>query len=194
MAGHQAAVCVLFVAATGQGGLPITVHMVRRFHVINQRQVQHIQPDDRVCTVMAVLMPQACGRENQISSAHRAFLAVHRGVSALAFDNHAHCIWRVSMARCPLAGHKQLHAQIHGGAGLHFVQTVAGVGQHQHAAFGFFNRCEFASFQQQRLQSFVRPMRRLCLARGNFGWQYAAQTRPQRHQVQVAQILHVVRR
>ena len=57
----------------------------------------------------------------------------------------------------------------------------------------FFNRCELTSFQQQRLQSLVGPMRRLCLARGSFGRQHAAQTRPQRHEVQVAQILHVIR-
>ena len=177
---------VLLVTPAHVHFLAIAIHVIRRFHVIDQRQIQDIKPDDRIGAVVAVFMPQTRGREDQIATAHRAFLTVNRGVGALAFNDHAHGIRCVAMAGCPFAGHEQLHAQVHGGAGLHFVQTMTGVGQHQHAAFSFFNRCEFTRFQQQRLQRFVGPMRGLGLPRGNMGGQHAAQTGPQRHQVQVA--------
>ena len=166
--------------------------MVGGFHVIDQRQVEHIEPNHRVGAIVAMLVPQTGGRENQVATAHRAFLAIHRGVRALAFHNHAHRIRGVAMTGCPFTGHEQLHAQVHGGRGLHFFQTMAGVGQHQNTALGFFNRCQFTRFQQQGLQAFVGPMRGLGLTRGNLGWQHTAQAWPQRHQVQVAQILHIV--
>jgi hypothetical protein len=108
------------------------------------RQVQHVQPDHGLGAVVAVLVPQAGGREDQVAAAHRALLAVHRGPGAFALDDHAHRVGCVAVAGRPFAGQQQLHAQVHGGAGLHVFQAVAGVGQHQHAALGLFHRGQLA--------------------------------------------------
>ena len=138
-----------------------------------------------------MLVPQAGGGEDQVAPAHRAFFAVDRGVSALAFNDHAHRVGGVAVRGCPLAGQQQLHAQIDGGAGLHFVQTVARVGQHQNAALGFFNGGEFARLQQQGFDVFVSPVGGAGVGPRLGGRQNAAQARPQGHQIVRGQGLHV---
>ena len=180
------------VAAARPHGLAVAVDVVAGLHVKDEGQVQHIEPDDGVCAVVAVFVPQARGGQDQIAPAHGTFLAVHGGPGTFAFHHHAHRVGGVAVAGRPFAGHEQLHAQIHGGRGLHLVQAVTGVGQHEHAALGFFNRGEFARLEQQGLDVFVCPTSRLGLASGHFGWQHAAQAGPKGHEVQIAQVLHIV--
>ena len=130
---------------------------------------------------MAVLVPQAGRREDQVAAAHRALLAVDRGVGAFALDDHAHRVRRVAMRRRPFARQQQLHAEVHRRAGLHLLEAVAGIGQHQHAALGLLDRRQLAGLQQQRAQRFVGPVRgarrwaAACrAAAGRAGWATAA--------------------
>ena len=97
---------VLLIASPWHHGLSVAIHVVRHFHVIGQRQIQHIQPNDRLGAIVAVFVPQACGRQNQITSAHRALFTIDSGVSTLALHNHAHRIGCVSVAGRPFTGHE----------------------------------------------------------------------------------------
>ena len=183
---------VLLLALTRLDGLSLAIHMVRSLHVVHQWQIKHVKPNHRIGAIVPVLMPQTCWREDQVASTHGAFLAIHRGVSTLTFHNHANRIGCVAMAGRPFTRHEQLHAQVHGGTGLHFFQAMAWIGQHQHATLGFFNRGQLTGLEQQRFDGLVRPMRGFGLARGDARRQNSAQTRPQGHQIQIAQILHIV--
>ena len=174
--------------------LALAIDVVAGLGVIDQRQIQHVEPDHRRGAVVTMLMPQASRGQDQITTAHGALLAVHCGVSALAFHDHAHGVRRVAVARRPFAGKQQLHTQVNRGARLHLVQTMPGIGQHEHAAFGLFDRRELAGLEQKRPDVTVGPAGRTRLARRDFGWQNTTQARPQRHQVEIAQVLDVVLR
>lgn len=131
------------------------LQVVRRLDVIHQRQIQYIQPDYRPSAIVAMLMPQASGGQDEVTTLHRAFFAIDQRPGPLALHHHAHGIGGMAVRRCQFTRQQQLHAQVHRRAGLHFFQPVAGVGQHQHAALGFLDRGEFARLEQQRAQGLV---------------------------------------
>ena len=141
---------------------------------------------------MAVFVPQTGRCQDQVAPTHRTFLAIDCGVGTFAFDDHAHGIGRVAVRRCPFAGQQQLHAQVHGGAGLHLLQPVAGVGQHQHAALGLFDRGQLARLQQQRAQDGIGPHGGLGAGQRFVRRQHGAQAGPQGHQVVLRQRVAVV--
>ena len=180
---YQATVGIQHVAAAGVDLLAVAINVVAGFHVMHERQVEHVEPDHRLMAIMAVLVPQAGRRQDQVAAAHRAFLAVDRGPGALALHHHAHRIGRMPMRGRPLAGQQQLHAQVYRRAGLHLLQPVTRVGQHQHATLGLLDRREFAGLQQQRLDRRVGPMRGTRVWSRFVRWQHRTQTGPQGHQV-----------
>ncbi len=143
---------------------------------------------------MPMLMPETGGRKDQITTKHGTLFSAHQGPRTLALHHHANGIGRMAVRRRQLPRQQQLHAQVHGRAGLHFVQTMARIGKDQHASFGLLDRRQRAGLNQQLTDIAVGPMRRLCLTRWNIGRQYAAQARPQRHQVALRQSLAVCQR
>ena len=90
-------------------------------------------------------------------------------------------VWRWLGALSP--GSSSGHAQVDGGAGLHLLQAVAGVGQHQHTALSLFDGRQLPGAQQQGFQRGIGPVRGLGLARRHAGRQHRAKAGPQRHQV-----------
>ena len=140
---------------------------------------------------MAVLMPQAGGREDQVTALHRAFFATHQRPRAFAFHHHAHRVRRVAVHRCQLPWQQQLHAQVHGRTGLHIGQAVARIGQHQHAALCLFDGGQFTGLNEQLTNLGVGPVRGLGFARRDVGRQHAAQAGPQRHQIALGEFVAV---
>ena len=57
--------------------------------IVDQRQVETIQPDNRFLPRIAVVMPAPLRRENKIAGAHGRALAIDGGKRAMAFHNKA---------------------------------------------------------------------------------------------------------
>ncbi|MCY1557859.1 hypothetical protein D9M68_947440 [compost metagenome] len=72
---------------------------VGSFHVIDQWQIEHIEPDYGFVAVMAVLMPQAGRRQDQVAALHQALFAIHGGIGTFTFDNHPHCVGGMTVRR-----------------------------------------------------------------------------------------------
>ena len=56
---------------------------------IDQRNIQAVQPNHGRIAGIAVIVKRPGGREDQIARMHADALAIHSGVSALAFDDEA---------------------------------------------------------------------------------------------------------
>jgi hypothetical protein len=190
--GHHAAAPVVAIHALGGDRLRLAFCDVGGFAVVDDGQVEHVEPDHGLRAVVAVLVPHAGGRQDQVAATHRAFLALDRGVGALALDDHAHGIGRVAVRGRPFARLQQLHAEVDGRAGLHLFEAVAGIGQHQHAALGFLDRRQFAGAHQQGAQALVGPAGGLRPDRRLARRQHGPQAGPQRHQVLLGQRRAVV--
>ena len=190
--GHHAAARITALTVVVARGLAAAVHVVAGFQVMHDGKVQHVQPDHRLGAIVAVLVPQPGGRQDQIAAPHGAFFTLHRAPRALAFHHHTHRVGRVAVRRCPFTWQQQLHAQVNGGAGLHFFKRMARIGQHQDAALGFLDGREFARLDQQRADGRIRPMRGLCRRPWLFRRQHGPQAGPQRHQVVRLQLGNIV--
>ena len=145
--------------------------MVGRLGVIHEWQIQDIQPNHGFVAIVSMLMPQARWREDQITSGHQAFLALHGGVCALTFNHHSNRIGRMAVRGSQLTGQKQLHAQINGGTGLHLLQAMPRIGKHQNAALGFFDGRDLSGLHQKRSDIFVIPSGGLGQRSWPSGWQ-----------------------
>ncbi|MEI2735832.1 MAG: hypothetical protein V9G24_14165 [Rhodoblastus sp.] len=110
---------------------------------------------------MAVLVPQARGREDQVALLHRHFLALDRGEAALAFHHEARGARRMLVVGRGFARQDQLHADVDRGRRLHVLEAEAGIGEHEHAALGLFDRRQFARLEQFRADVGIAPDHRL---------------------------------
>jgi hypothetical protein len=78
-----------------------------------KRQVEHIQPDDGVCALVAVIMPMPDGRHDNVAADKWHFLALD-GSEALAIDDEPTCKGEVSVSWGRLAGVDQLKTAVNG--------------------------------------------------------------------------------
>ena len=88
---------------------------------------------------MAMLVPQASGRQDEVAFVHGAFLALHGCKATFAFHHKANGAGCVAVIGCHFTWQDQLHAHIYGGCGHQLLNAMSGVAQHQDAALGFFN-------------------------------------------------------
>jgi hypothetical protein len=88
---------------------------------------------------MAMLVPQASGRQDEVAFVHGAFLALHSCKATFAFHHKANSAGRVAVIGRHFTRQDQLHADINGGCCYQFLNAMAGVAQHQDTALGFFN-------------------------------------------------------
>jgi len=143
---------------------------------------------------MAVIVPGAARREDQVAALHHAFLAVDDGVGAFALDHDARRARRVAVRRRLLARQQQLHAAEDRPGDAHRAGAAAGIGQDQHAPLGLFHRRQLAGTQQQRADRVERPQARLALRRRRVVRQRLAHQRPERRGVGVLHRLAIVER
>ena len=78
-----------------------------------QRQVEHVQPDDGVCALVAVVMPMPDGRHDNVTADERHLLALD-GSESLAIDDEPTGKGEVSVGRGRLAGINQLKTSVDG--------------------------------------------------------------------------------
>src|SRR5580693_905230 len=103
---------------------------------IDDRNIQPVEPDHRRFSWIAMVVKSPGRRENEIARVHGYSLAIHRGVSALAFDDETQRARRVAMAAGKFAGKHQLQAGINALRDSRATRE-AGIFEHQDAAFGF---------------------------------------------------------
>ena len=144
--------------------LQLALDRVGGFEIDEQRQVERIEPDHRAFAVMAMVVPRAAGREDQVAAFHHAFLAIHDGVGAFALDHDARRARRVAMGRGLLAGEQKLHAAEDRARDAHRAGPAAGIGEDQHAPLGFLHRGQFAGAQAAAGGFCRRPIGRPCSA------------------------------
>ena len=172
--------------------LQFALDRVGGLEIDEQRQVERIEPDHRAFAVMAVVVPRAARREDQVAALHHALLAVDDRVGAFAFDHDARRARRVAMRRRLLAGQQKLHAAENGSGDAHRARPAAGIGEDQHAPLGFFHRGELARAQQQRADRVEGPEAGLALRHRRVVRQRLAHQRPERRRVRVRNRVPVV--
>src|SRR5215470_1965473 len=74
------------------GELVVEPDAIEKFH---QREIQHIDPNDRLASIIAVVVPSAVRREDQIAARGLAALPLDRRVAAFFRQNRAARIGRV---------------------------------------------------------------------------------------------------
>ena len=141
-----------------------------------------------------MFVPQACGCENQITFVHRTFFTLHGGKAAFAFHHKSDGTGCVPMVGGDFARQDQLHAHIDVGCGHQFRKSMAGIAEHQDAALGFFDGCEFTRAHELGPDIFVVPHKSLRGTSGFSARQQAAQLGPQRRDRQSRHVGNVVGR
>src|SRR5580704_7151589 len=81
-----------------------------RLEEAHHRRVEYVHPDYGPSAFVAVIVPIPGGREDQVTRMHRALVAIHGGVGALAIDHEAHGVGAVAMRGRYLAGKQILNA------------------------------------------------------------------------------------
>jgi hypothetical protein len=140
-----------------------------------ERIVQRVQPDDRRCSEMAVVVPGPAGREHEVARPHGNALALNRGVGAFALDDESQCIGRVSVSGRDLAGLDDLQSAIDR-AGDVAGARQSRVFQHEDAALGFLGGDEVDRKHERRAHVPVAPDRR----NGGRSWPHARRALPER--------------
>ena len=114
-AGHQAALAVQAVriavavlrrlgAAVGQLVALELVVEPQAVEILDQREVEHVDPHHRGRAVVAVVVPGAVRREDQIAARGLAALALDGGVAAVVGQDGAARVGRVDVHRRDVAG------------------------------------------------------------------------------------------
>ena len=83
----------------------------------DERRVEPIEPQHVAVALVAVLVPQPVGRQDEVAWAHRQLLALDRGRRALAFDDEAERGRRVAVRSRHLAGPHELDGGVDGVGG-----------------------------------------------------------------------------
>ena len=71
---------------------------------LHQRPVQHVDPDHRLRVLVAVVVPGAVRRQDDVAAGGFAALALDIGVAALGGQDGAAGVRRVHVRRCDVAG------------------------------------------------------------------------------------------
>jgi hypothetical protein len=85
--------------------------------ILKQGQVQHIQPNNWLITLISVIMPVPRRCEDDVAALEGHLLPLH-GSGALAVDDEAARVGDVSMGRGYLAGVDDLQAGVYGVSGM----------------------------------------------------------------------------
>ena len=105
-----------------------------RVHSPHSRNIETIQPDNRVGRWIAMIVPAPVGRENQVERMHRRPLTIDGGVGAAAFHDKAQRRLAVAVTGSNLARQDQLKSGIKPWRNRGFARK-AGIFHHQHASF-----------------------------------------------------------
>ena len=143
---------------------------------------------------MAVVVPCAAGREDQVAAFHHAFFAVDDRVGTFALDHDARRAGRMAVRRRLLARQQQLHAAENWAGDAHRPRSAPRIGEDQHAPLGFLDRRKFACAQQQRADLVERPEARLALRLRRVVRQRLAHQWPQGRRVRALHRLAVIER
>jgi hypothetical protein len=77
-------------------------------------EVETIEPDHRARTVLAMVVPVPCGREDDVASVHLYAATVYGGEAAVALNDKSHGEGCVSVGWCRLVGHDELKPGVNG--------------------------------------------------------------------------------
>ena len=138
--------------------LKVALARIGSLKIDEKRQVQRIQPDNRLPPLMPVVMPFAPGGQHQIAFAHRQLLAVNDGEGTLALDDDPNGRRRMDMRRRRLAGKKELHPEIDGGGRLHRPRPPARITEDEHPPLCLFDRGQLAGLDKQRPHAAIGPV------------------------------------
>ena len=126
---------------------------------VDDRNIQAVQPDDRLVARVAVVVVGPRRRQNEVARVHRRPLAIDGGVGALTLDDQPKRGGGVAVGAGDFAGQDELQPG---------VQTLrdsrravqAGIFEDEDAPLGFLGGDEPSGFHQQRPQFVVAPERR----------------------------------
>ncbi len=127
--------------------------------VADQRNVEAVHPDHRLASGIAVVVPRARRRDDEVTRAHRRALAVDRRIRAFAFDDEAQRGLRVTMRRRDLARHDELQAAKERARNARLA-AQARILEDENAALRFLRRHEPAGLEHVRSHRVVAPERR----------------------------------
>ena len=130
-----------------------------RVHVVDERQVQAVEPDHRAVGRVAVVVKRPGRGEHKVTGAHDRVLPVHRRVGALPFDDEPQRGRRMLVSGRDFAGEDELQpgVEVHGGGRR---RPQAGVHQHQHPTFGLLGGDDLTGTHQERPQIRIAPQER----------------------------------
>ena len=107
--------------------------------MIDERNIEPIQPDHRALSLLTVVVPAPRGRHDEVARIHIRFFAVDRGIGPRPLDNETQCRLCVPVRRCDLAASDQLQRAEES---MRCAARKARVVQDQNSALGFFRRLE----------------------------------------------------
>ena len=81
------------------------------------REVKAVEPNHGARSILAMVMPVPCWRQDYISTLHFDSTAVHGSVSPVAFDDKAHGECSMAMRRGHFVWHDKLKASVNGVGG-----------------------------------------------------------------------------
>ena len=123
------------VAAQIIGQLLIQPDDVEMFE---QGPVEGVDPDDRVCPVVAMVVPCAVGGQHEIAARRLAALPLHIGVAAVVGEDGAAGVGAVQMGAGDIAGVVDRHRAADGRGHLQ-APAKAGIGEKELLAVGEFH-------------------------------------------------------
>ena len=120
-----------------------------------KRQIEAVEPDHRLRTLVAVVVPVPCWGQYDIFAFHGDFLAFDSGEAVRAFDDEAKGEGHVSMCRSHFTRENKLQARIDGVGGARSGQRR--IHEHEDAALGLFSADDIASLEEGWAHLFVPP-------------------------------------
>ena len=128
----------------------------RRLEEVDLWKVQHVEPQHRLVGGVAVVVRRPVRGDDEVARRHVGFLALDRGIGALAVEHEADRRGHMSMRRGNLARQDHLHAGEERVGGARFA-SHARILQDQHPPLGLFGRDQPARFHHQALDVVVVP-------------------------------------
>ena len=186
---HVAAVAMQRVALGARASLRLDARLLGEAGVeeADQRNVEAVEPDDRIGAVVAVVVEGPRRRDDEVAVAHRRPLAVDRGVRAFAVENETQRRLGVAMRRRDLARQDQLQPGVErlGDARPAAQRRVL---EDEDTALGFLGADQPARFQHVRPDLVVAEVDR-CDRASRLGRNEGAQHLPERRHAQLVDAL-----
>ena len=129
----------------------------RRFEEIDLRKVEHVEPQHRLVRRIAVVMRRPVGGDDEIAGRHEGFLALDRGVGALAVEHEADRRGDMPMRRRDLARQDHLHAGKERVGGARSRRACAGFSRISTRRSASSARDQPARFHHQTLDVVIVP-------------------------------------